>query len=81
MHIYLIPSPNIGLGVETDKFHKFWWIYVFSRVYLENRQGDLNVRINHTYPWRNQHQKVPEDTRRQTTEGDHERLTCGAAHY
>ena len=20
-------------------FHKFWWIYVFSRVYLENRQG------------------------------------------
>jgi hypothetical protein len=28
---------NIGLGIKTDKFHEFWWIYVFSMVYLEIR--------------------------------------------
>jgi hypothetical protein len=44
LHIYLIPSPNIGLGVWTNKFFEFWWIYVFSRVYPENHQGGPNCQ-------------------------------------
>ena len=31
---------------------------------------DLNVRFNRNYPWRKQLQKVPEDSRSQTTEAE-----------
>ena len=39
---------------------------------------DLDVRINHAYPQRNEHQKVPEDSRILHTKAEGETLTCGA---
>ena len=39
---------------------------------------DLFVKGNHGIPPRNQCGKVPEDSRRLSTKGDHMSLTCGA---
>ena len=39
---------------------------------------DLFVKENHGILPRNQRGKVPEDSRRLSTEGDHMSLTCGA---
>jgi hypothetical protein len=40
---------------------------------------DLFVKGNYGIPPRNQRGKVPEDSRRLSTKGDHMSLTCGAA--
>ena len=36
---------NKGLGGSTNKFHEFWGIYIFCRVYSENRQGGPTCQI------------------------------------
>jgi len=36
LHIYLIPSPNIGIGFLTNEFHTFWWICECRTIYPEN---------------------------------------------
>ena len=35
MHKGMNIITNKGLGVLTNKFHEFWWIYIFYRVYSE----------------------------------------------
>ena len=61
----------------TNKFHEFWWIYIFSRFYPENHQGDLFVKGNHVIPKQNQCGKTLEDSRRLSTEVEPETLTYG----
>ena len=39
MHKGTIEITNKGLGIWTNKFHKFRWIYYFYKVYSENHQG------------------------------------------
>jgi hypothetical protein len=45
LHIYLIPPPNIDIGVWTNEFHELWWIFVCRRIYLEN---SLRTTIMHS---------------------------------
>ena len=42
-------------------------------------KGDIFVKGNHEIPPRDQRGKVPEDSRRLSTEAGHMSLTCGAA--
>jgi len=42
-------------------------------------KGDLFIKGNHEIPSWDQCGKVPEDSRRLSTEGDHMSMTCGAA--
>jgi hypothetical protein len=38
LHIYLITSPNIGIGVWTNEFHEFWCSHLFC--------GTFNFLLN-----------------------------------
>jgi hypothetical protein len=52
---------------------------VFSVGFIQKTiKVDLHVRINRTYPPRNGHQKVPEDSRGHHTEAGAEGLPSGA---
>ena len=33
LHIYLIPSPNIVMGFDSNKFHKFWCSHLSCRIF------------------------------------------------
>jgi hypothetical protein len=76
IHIYLIPSPNIGIGFKLTNSTSFGESVFFSRVYPEIRQRYLIVRLQHIYPWCKLLGMDLEHTRRQPTEGGPEGLPC-----
>jgi len=52
--------------------------FVFSAWFIQKTiKADLHVRINHAYPPRNGHQKVPEDSRGHHTEAGAKGLPVG----
>ena len=54
--------------------------FVFSVGFIQKTiKVDLHVRFNYTYPQRNRHQKVLEDSRGLHTEAKGKRLPSGAA--
>ena len=71
LSIYLVQCmkmiTNIGLGFKLINSTSFGES-VFSAGYIQKTvNGDLNIRINHTYPRWNQHQKLLEDNIGQST--------------
>ena len=50
LHIYLIPSPNIVIGFDSNKFHEFWCSHLSCRIFkfLKNKiisNGELECTI------------------------------------
>jgi hypothetical protein len=65
MHIYLIPSPNIGIGVTSfgESVFSAWFIQ-------KTTKGDLFVKRNHIIPQRNRRGKTLEGNPRKMTARD-----------
>ena len=72
-------TTNIGLGFEIDKFHKFWWIRVFRRIYSGNRLSGPIRRANHDHPRWNRLKGPLIHYPRQTTTNQVEWGLCGAS--
>ena len=53
-------------------------LYFLQGLSRKTVKTDLHVRINHAYPPRNGHQKVPEDSRGHHTKARAKGLPCGA---
>ena len=66
-------------GFKLTNFMSFGESMFSVGFHQKTNKEDLFVKGNHGIPPRDQRGKVPEDSRKLSTEGDHMSLTCGAA--